>query len=83
VNGDVIGDAADEGEECDKSLFYAKALRVMDGKIVELVLITSTPYMYAAGHISQFISKAAKTVDFNVIVMDDRPQFANRLIEIF
>jgi len=78
MNGDVIGDAAGEREEIDEALFYAKAPRVLEGKIVEPVLITSTLCIYGAGHISQFISKAARTVDFNVIVMDDREQFANR-----
>ena len=78
MNGDVIGDAAGEREEIDEALFYAKAPRVLEGKIVEPVLITSTLCIYGAGHISQFISKAARTVDFNVIVMDDRAQFANR-----
>jgi xanthine dehydrogenase accessory factor len=78
VNGDVIGDGAGEQEEVDEAVFYTKAPKIMDGKIIEPVLITSTLYIYGAGHISQFISKAAKTVDFNVMVMDDRVQFANR-----
>lgn len=51
---------------------------VFDGVIVEPLKVFSLLYIFGAGHVSQFISKIAKIVDFYVIVIDDREEFANR-----
>jgi xanthine dehydrogenase accessory factor len=78
MSGEVIGDPADDTKNVDETLFHKKEPMVLDGRIIEPVVLTSTVYIYGAGHISQFIAQFAKAVDFNVVVMDDREQFANR-----
>jgi len=78
MNGEVIGDPAGDARNMDEALFLKKEPVVLDGSIVEPVVLTSTVYIYGAGHVSQFIAKFAKAVDFNVVVIDDREQFANR-----
>jgi len=49
-----------------------------DDTVVEPILRYSPLYIFGAGHVSQFISKVAKIVDFYVVVIDDRSEFANR-----
>ena len=34
-------------------------------------------YIYGAGHVSQYLAKVARIVDFDVSVIDDRAEFAN------
>jgi xanthine dehydrogenase accessory factor len=34
-------------------------------------------YLFGAGHVSTFVAPLAKMVGFRVVVMDDRPEFAN------
>jgi xanthine dehydrogenase accessory factor len=78
IQGESIGDPMGDEEEVIKSLFHEKKPKVLEDRIVEPILTTSTLYIYGAGHISQFISNLAKTMDFTVVVIDDRGQFANR-----
>jgi xanthine dehydrogenase accessory factor len=49
-----------------------------NGVLVEPLVPAPHVYIYGAGHISEYISKMAKMVDFHVTVIDDRAQFANR-----
>jgi len=51
---------------------------VIDGFVIEPLKVFSLLYIFGAGHVSQFISKIAKIVDFYVLVIDDREEFANR-----
>ncbi|MCX8110345.1 MAG: XdhC family protein [Syntrophorhabdaceae bacterium] len=52
---------------------------VIDGDtVVEPLIIYSPLYIFGAGHVSQFISKVAKIVDFYVVVIDDRAEFASK-----
>jgi xanthine dehydrogenase accessory factor len=45
--------------------------------VVEPILFPPVVYIFGAGHISLFLSKIAAMVDFNVTVIDDRPEFAS------
>jgi xanthine dehydrogenase accessory factor len=52
-----------------------------NGQSIEILLepIQTDPtlYIFGAGHISQAISPLGKMADFTVVVIDDRPMFAN------
>lgn len=45
--------------------------------LVEPILAQPTLYIFGAGHVSFSISKIAKMVGFEVVVIDDRAEFAN------
>ena len=54
---------------------------ICGGKVeifVEPILAVPTNYIFGAGHISKSISKAATLAGFNTVVVDNRPQYANR-----
>jgi xanthine dehydrogenase accessory factor len=54
---------------------------ICGGKVeifVEPILATPTNYIFGAGHISKFISKASTLAGFNTVVVDNRPQYANK-----
>lgn len=54
---------------------------ICGGKVeifIEPILAVPTNYIFGAGHISKFISKAATLAGFNTVVVDNRPQYANR-----
>jgi len=51
---------------------------VIGGFIVEPLKVFSLLYIFGGGHVSQYISKIAKIVDFYVVVIDDREEFANK-----
>ncbi|MCP4112168.1 MAG: XdhC family protein [Desulfobacteraceae bacterium] len=46
--------------------------------LVEPFFSPVTVYLFGAGHVSQQVSILAKMVDFRVVVLDDREEFANR-----
>lgn len=46
--------------------------------LVEPCFVPGTVYLFGAGHVSQQVAKLARLVDFRVVVLDDRPEFANR-----
>lgn len=77
-DGSVVGD---ELEEALKSSFHphinARGPIVADGTVIEPIVSSSFLYLFGAGHVSQFVSRIAAMVDFNVIVVDDRSDFAN------
>jgi xanthine dehydrogenase accessory factor len=79
-NGGIWGDRIGEDEIADLRDFWnEKRIRFSDDDtLVEPVLAFSNLYIFGAGHVSQFLSKVAKMVDFNVTVIDDRAEFANR-----
>jgi xanthine dehydrogenase accessory factor len=45
---------------------------------LEPIFSEPTLYIFGAGHISRYIAPVAQIVGFEVIVVDDRPEFANR-----
>lgn len=75
----IIGDSL-MTEEIGKygQYMYDQKPFVFDGIIIEPVQIASRLYIFGAGHVSQFLSKVANLIDFNVVVIDDREDFANR-----
>jgi xanthine dehydrogenase accessory factor len=52
------------------------------GGIMDIYIEPITPppkvFVFGGGHISLFVSKISNLVGFEVVVVDDRPQFANR-----
>jgi xanthine dehydrogenase accessory factor len=78
-DGSAIGDEADPNiGERFHSLLTGRKPVITDGEIIEPVLSASFLYLFGAGHVSQYVSKIAAIVDFNVVVVDDRDDFANR-----
>jgi xanthine dehydrogenase accessory factor len=45
---------------------------------VEPIVAIPTLYLFGGGHVSLQIAKVAKTVGFKIVVIDDRPAFANK-----
>ncbi len=54
-------------------LFFLKDRRYL----VEPSFALGTVYLFGAGHVSQQVAPLAKRVDFRIVVMDDRSEFAN------
>ncbi|OPX96925.1 MAG: putative xanthine dehydrogenase subunit A [Syntrophorhabdus sp. PtaB.Bin006] len=79
-NGGTVGDPPEidfTKEEFERFL-RSPSPSVKDGLVIEAVIPSPRLYIYGAGHISQYISRMAKTVDFHVTIIDDRESFANR-----
>jgi len=79
-NGDIWGDRLEKEETAKLRDFWNEhRVRFMNNDtVVEPLSAFSNLYIFGAGHVSQFLSKVAKLVDFNVTVIDDREEFANR-----
>ncbi|MCD4742874.1 MAG: XdhC family protein [Desulfobacteraceae bacterium] len=45
---------------------------------VEKIALHSEIIIFGAGHVSLFVAQLAKMVGFKIIIIDDRPEFANR-----
>jgi xanthine dehydrogenase accessory factor len=78
-NLDITGDAL-TGEDIEKFRSYISEKRplIIEETVIEPLQPSSVLYIFGAGHVSQFLSKVAKMVDFRVVVIDDREDFANR-----
>ena len=46
--------------------------------LVEPIISQPTVYIFGAGHVGFAVSKIAKMTDFKVVVIDDRPAYANK-----
>ncbi len=46
--------------------------------VVEPSFVPGTIYMFGAGHVSQQVAPLARLVDFRIVVLDDRSEFANK-----
>ncbi|HZE21459.1 MAG TPA: XdhC family protein, partial [Desulfobaccales bacterium] len=46
--------------------------------LVEALFAAATVYIFGAGHVSQHLAPLAARVGFHTVVLDDRPEFANR-----
>ncbi|MBP1749383.1 MAG: XshC-Cox1-family protein [Deltaproteobacteria bacterium] len=76
----ITGDAMNESNAMHYLNLVTQGRPVIadDGAfLVEPVFNRSRLYIFGAGHVSQFIAKIASMVDFAVIVIDDRQEFAN------
>ncbi|MBW1713825.1 MAG: XdhC family protein, partial [Deltaproteobacteria bacterium] len=51
--------------------------RQIGGHLVEPVQAPATAYIFGGGHVSAQIAPLAALVDFRVVVIDDRPEFAD------
>ena len=78
-NMDVTGDTL-AAEDIEKFSGYVSEKRplIIGETAIEPLQPSSVLYIFGAGHVSQFLSMAAKMVDFRVVVIDDREEFANR-----
>lgn len=69
-------------KEEDKKIFkeYIKNIQVhvADQILMEPFHFLPKLYIFGAGHVSQFIARIANLVDFYVVVIDDRAEFACR-----
>ena len=78
-DGTVLGDAVDKGMRADFQRYtHEKRPLVSGNTIVEPLQTAPVLYIFGAGHVSQYVSRVATMVDFNVTVIDDREDFANR-----
>ena len=58
---------------------YPQVLTINNDKyLVEPIYNANTLYIFGAGHVSQKLCTVASTVDFNIVVLDDRAEFANQ-----
>jgi xanthine dehydrogenase accessory factor len=84
ADGEVIGPLAlnDEALVAARAVFSEGRPRLIpyDGERIYLEPIFPAPtlFLFGAGHISRFIAPMAALVGFQVIVIDDRADFANR-----
>lgn len=79
---DDLTTKGDSISESDRNTFlqhlYETKCFVMDSMVVEPLLVLTDLYIFGAGHVSQYIVKIAKMIDFSVTVIDDREEFANK-----
>ncbi len=75
----VKGDLLTEKEIKELSYYLQeKKPCIVNEMVIEPLQSLSVLYIFGAGHISQFLAEIAKTVDFHVVIIDDREEFANR-----
>jgi xanthine dehydrogenase accessory factor len=75
MNGD---DMSDNDRDTFLQHLYETKPCVTDGLVIEPLQVSVALYIFGAGHVSQYIAKIAKMVDFSVTVIDDRKEFANK-----
>ncbi len=78
-NMNCVGDAlADEAILLRDSLFHEKKAVLIGEVLVDPLRITFPLYLFGAGHVSGYVSMIARIAEFDVTVIDDREEFANR-----
>jgi len=77
-DGAVVGDPVDQNamERC-MDVLGQREPELSGNTFAEPVRIIVPLYIFGAGHVSQHLSKIAKTAGFFVTVIDDRKEFAN------
>jgi xanthine dehydrogenase accessory factor len=75
TTGDPL--AEEDVKKFANHVFEQRPLIVDEKTVIEPLRPSSVLYIFGAGHVSQFVAKAAKMVDFRVVVIDDREEFAN------
>lgn len=76
----VTGDPIDEGSAADYLGLFGERRPVIVGEgrlVVEPLFDRTRLYVFGAGHVSQHIARIANMVDFNVVIIDDRQEYAN------
>jgi xanthine dehydrogenase accessory factor len=77
-DGSVVGDELEEALKASFQLHInEKRPVVREGTVIEPIVSSSLLYLFGAGHVSQYVSRLAAMVDFNIVVVDDRSDFAN------
>jgi xanthine dehydrogenase accessory factor len=46
--------------------------------LMDPAAVSGTVYIFGAGHVSQALARLTNRVDFRTVVLDDRPEFANK-----
>ena len=78
-DGSVVGDSLGDELKAPFQSYTDKAKPVVEnGTVIEPLISYPSLYLFGAGHVSQHVSKIAAMVDFNTVVIDDRPDFASR-----
>ena len=78
-DGSVMGDGVEDELIASFRTYTEQARPVIeDGTVIEPIVSYPFLYLFGAGHVSQHVSKIAAMVDFNTVVIDDRPDFANK-----
>lgn len=75
ITGDALPDK--EIEEL-RNYLNEKKPYMSGGMVIEPLQLLSVLYVFGAGHVSQFLAGIARVVDFHVVIIDDRKEFANR-----
>lgn len=76
----ITGDPIDEDSAADYLGLFGERRPVIVGEgrlVVEPLFNRDRLYVFGAGHVSQYIARIADMVDFNVVVIDDRKEYAN------
>ncbi len=77
-DGRILGDRPDDSVLSRLKGNDDNQLYFIDEFLVELSMPGNRLFIYGAGHVSQFISRIARMIDFEVTVIDDRISFANK-----
>lgn len=75
LTGDTLPEKEMEGL---RNFLNEKRPYMSEGMVIEPLQSLSVLYVFGAGHVSQFLAGIARIVDFHVVVIDDRKEFANR-----
>jgi xanthine dehydrogenase accessory factor len=76
----ITGDPLDEDRAAEYLGLCAGRRPVVVGEgrfVVEPLLDRTRLYVFGAGHVSRYIAQIASMVDFSVVVIDDRQEYAN------
>jgi xanthine dehydrogenase accessory factor len=76
----ITGDPVDENSAAGYLDLFGERRPVVVGEgrfVVEPLFDRTRLYVFGAGHVSQYIARIADMVDFNVVVIDDREEYAN------
>jgi len=78
-DGSALGDALNQpvGESLQSYMSTRRPV-ISEGRIIEPIVSSSLLYLFGAGHVSQYVSQVASMVSFNIVVVDDRADFANK-----
>jgi len=78
LDGTVIGDiVSPEIKARFKEYLESRTPVVIGNAVIEPVQTSPVLYIFGAGHVSQFVSRIAAMIEFSVVVIDDREDFAN------
>jgi xanthine dehydrogenase accessory factor len=78
-SGQSAGDPIHEADIVKLLTYFKEKSPVLVGNVLlEPLTMASNLFIFGAGHVSQYVARVAKMVNFRVSVIDDRAEFANR-----